>query len=482
MNFFLFVLFFIQSLVFSQQLTLEKKKLLILPQNKNDEISYQITRIFSGQASKLKRFQIIDRNNLSTILEEQSLGQTGLVFDKDIVEIGNIAGADEGILINVITFGQKGVKPKEELKEEKKDREKVRKSGVVGIIARDIIKSVIEKERIEKEELYPNNIHTTIRVQYDFLNLKNGQSIDSYTSFASFVGGNKSYSLSQALSIISLDTQFKLKSFYSLTSEVLDVNGNDLTMLLGSNLGVKKGSIFTIQTPEKTKKIRDRIITIPSKNVGYARVERISVDANNSKVLRRWAKIKPGMIAIENTKRIYVGSFSFGLSETSPEALFNIKISSNPFGKLNPKISLQGGSLKTKFTTHNEAISYKSTGFFGMGFHLDYNILNLPFGTLTTGLSLPLYITSTIDDNDNDVSSLLTGFFLESSLSFMINPKFDLNINFNVPISDFKNTEWTYLDENNDSNSMDAVWYNQFSPESLVKDFQILLGLRFFIF
>ena len=58
---------------------------------------------------------------MSTILEEQSLGQTGLVFDKDIVEIGNIAGADEGILINVITFGQKGVKPKEELKEEKKD-------------------------------------------------------------------------------------------------------------------------------------------------------------------------------------------------------------------------------------------------------------------------------------------------------------------------------------------------------------------------
>ena len=64
MKFFLFVLFLIQSLVFSQQLTLEKKKLLILPQNKNDEISYQITRIFSGQASKLKRFQIIDRNNL----------------------------------------------------------------------------------------------------------------------------------------------------------------------------------------------------------------------------------------------------------------------------------------------------------------------------------------------------------------------------------------------------------------------------------
>ena len=49
-------------------------------------------------------------------------------------------------------------------------------------------------------------------------------------------------------------------------------------------------------------------------------------------------------------------------------------------------------------------------------------------------------------------------------------------------ISEFKNTDWTYLDENNDSNSMDAVWYNQFSPESLVKDFQILLGFRFFIF
>ena len=125
MNVKYFIILFFFSLVFSQQVTIDKKKILILPQNKNDEISYQITRIFSGQAAKLKRFEIIDRNNLSKILEEQSLGLTGVIIDDDIVEIGNIAGADEGILINVIAFGQKGVKPKEDIDDVNIDREKM---------------------------------------------------------------------------------------------------------------------------------------------------------------------------------------------------------------------------------------------------------------------------------------------------------------------------------------------------------------------
>ena len=143
-------------------------------------------------------------------------------------------------------------------------------------------------------------------------------------------------------------------------------------------------------------KYKNVSIFCTGENIGYARVERVSVDANTSRVLRKWSKIKPGMIALENPKRTYVGSFSFGFSETSPEALINLKISSNPFGKLDGKISFQGGSLKTKFLTYDQEVSYKSTGFVGLGIHLDYNLLNVPFGLLTTGLTLPFYFTSTL--------------------------------------------------------------------------------------
>ena len=488
-NYFIFFLSF-SNLIFSQQLTLDKKKLLILPQDKDDEISYQITRIFSGQAVKLKRFEVIDRNNLSKILEEQALGATGIINDENIIEIGNIAGAEEGILINVLAFGQKGVKPEDEKLEDKNDREKVRKSGVVAIIARDIIKAAIENNSDKKEELYPNNIHTTLRVQYDILNLKNGQTIDSYTSYASHVGGNLAYSLSSALAIISKDTQFKLRSFYSLTSEVLDVDGNNLTMLLGSDIGVKKGSVFMIQTPEEIREIRDRTITIPGKNIGYARVEKVSVDANTSKVIRKWNKIEPGMIALENSGNTYVGSFNFGVSENSPESILNFKISSNPFGKFDPKISFQGGSLKTRFISLSEEITYESMGFGGLGIHLDYNLLNLPIGTISTGLALPFYLTSTRDDADNLVNSLLTGFLFETQFAFMINPKFDIVLNFSLPITEFNNSNWTYTktdDSTNDSTDdseteFDAEWINQYPPESIFEDAQISLGLRFFIF
>ena len=100
-------------------ITMEKKSLLILQSdlNNNIEISDKILSIISSQATTLGRFEIIDRNLVSKILEEQKFQLSGVVNDENIIEIGNMASADEALILEIIDFNQNGV-PKEEGEDE----------------------------------------------------------------------------------------------------------------------------------------------------------------------------------------------------------------------------------------------------------------------------------------------------------------------------------------------------------------------------
>ena len=92
-------------------LTLEKKKLVILPsQNKEtDFIADKLLSIISSQASSIGRFEIIDRNIVDDILKEQKFQLSGSVLDKDIIAIGELAAAEEALILEIIHFGQKGI-------------------------------------------------------------------------------------------------------------------------------------------------------------------------------------------------------------------------------------------------------------------------------------------------------------------------------------------------------------------------------------
>ena len=117
------------SLVMAQELdhdlTLEKKSVVILS-GRNDKdpesVTRRITNIVSSKAVELGRFNIIDRSQIESILSEQKLQLSGIVDEDQIVEIGNIAAADEAILVKIIPLAN-GVFPprKKTLKKTKKE-------------------------------------------------------------------------------------------------------------------------------------------------------------------------------------------------------------------------------------------------------------------------------------------------------------------------------------------------------------------------
>ena len=113
------ILILITSHLFSNEdLTIDKKSILIIaPQQNNQKlkISKSLTNILAAKSIELGRFNVIDKNQIKAIMEEQKLQTSGMVSDKDIVEIGKLVCADDALLINIITFNQQGVPRKKKM-------------------------------------------------------------------------------------------------------------------------------------------------------------------------------------------------------------------------------------------------------------------------------------------------------------------------------------------------------------------------------
>ena len=110
---------------------MEKKSLIILQSDLNNhiDIANQILSIISSQATSLGRFEIIDRNLVTEILAEQKFQLSGMINDENIIEIGNMASADEALILKIIQFNQKGV-PREDDKKDDKDTPKKEKKNL----------------------------------------------------------------------------------------------------------------------------------------------------------------------------------------------------------------------------------------------------------------------------------------------------------------------------------------------------------------
>ena len=102
---------------------MEKKSLIILQSDLDNhiDIANQILSIISSQATSLGRFEIIDRNLVTKILEEQKFQLSGVINDENIIEIGNMASADEALILKIIQFNQKGVPKKDDEKDDDDD-------------------------------------------------------------------------------------------------------------------------------------------------------------------------------------------------------------------------------------------------------------------------------------------------------------------------------------------------------------------------
>ncbi len=479
-----FILLF--STIFSQEVspevTMERKKLIILASEKgNEKIGDQITQIASSTAIQLNRYNVIDRSQLDRILKEQKLQHSGVVDQAQAVEIGNIAGANEALYIQITNFGQKGL-PTEKQKE--KEEEEEPETGLFGWIVKEAVKAKIDKE-MENVERYPNNIQTVIDGEIRLINVETSQSISSFLINVEHTGGVKAKSLKEALKIVRYQMVTNLKSMYQLKSEVLDVTGNEVMLLLGKDMGVREGTLFEISSLDQKRVVRDREITIPGKKIGLVEVNSVSADASEGRVLRKWDTIEPGYQAKEQTDGL--GSWGIGgIFGTTPEN-YRLRFIGNykPFHQLGGSIYGDLGMVKD---------SRKDMDFH-LGFGVDINFRFIRTSPFSLGgvLSLPFdfHMRSDDEDSDGENHTVVLPIFsprLGLQSEIMISPNLDMVFRAEYAIASINLGDWSYSEDNengDESTSIDAYWDESIDSEPEIDysgGINFTVGIRILVF
>ena len=299
-------------------LTLEKKKLVILPsQNKEtDFIADKLLSIISSQASSIGRFEIIDRNIVDDILKEQKFQLSGSVLDKDIIAIGELAAAEEALILEIIHFGQKGI-PLEKKNRDNKSEEDHDETLFSWFVKTTVKAAIEEKKTVDTLRIglqLRNNIQTIIEANIKFINIESGTLLKSIPISASYTGGNKDASLLKVFNSLTRQVRWKLKDLYMINSEIIEIEKRNVTIFSGKNLGLKKGEIFEISSSDQLKTYKGRSITFPGKAKGLMRIINVGPDASIGKIIRKWKNVNPGDKAYELKNAPKVTSLNFSLS------------------------------------------------------------------------------------------------------------------------------------------------------------------------
>jgi hypothetical protein len=459
------------------QVTLEKQPLLILPAKGGDDpesIDARVTAIVAAQATALKRFEVVDRTHLKALLEEQALQLSGLIDAAEIVELGQLAAAPEALLVTVINFGQKGVPPEEEKEEEKKDRKVARKAGLLGVLLKEVTDAAVDKATKDVER-YPNNIQTVLQAEVRKIDVATGKSLDSFTIQASHTGGNKQASLAHTLRQVELQVSRQLRELYLLTSQVLEVRGNEVLLLLGQEMGVRRGTLFEISSPPTKRVIQDREILLPGRSVGLVRVTELSRDANRGRVLRRWDRIEPGYQAVESTRGIVGINPLLGYGSDAAAFLLQFRLGLAPLDRFGMQAQFQVGTIRD---------SRDDTDFlFGFGLNLQYRLIRTSPFTLAGTVALPLDLVSRSDDRSHTVVAPVFAPRIGTHVTLLLAPHRDLV--FAVEYA-FASTagEWKYSKENDagETDTFPAVWRQAPAPEIDARGLYFSVGVRFLTF
>ena len=492
------LIFFVFSYVVGQELedglTLEKKSVVILPgqdAENPESISSKVTSIVAAKAVELGRFNVIDRTKIESILAEQKRQLSGIVDETQIVEIGNLAAADEALLVKIITFGQRGVPPpkketkKEEGEKEEKDEKKEKKEYDESLFEWIIKESVTAglQKTLEGVELYPNNIQTIITTEVGLLNIESGILENNFHISASHTGGNKTASLSSALNQLGWQISRKLREFYLIASEVIEKEGNKITILTGSDMGLEEGTIFEVNSLDQEKMYKGRVITLPGNPIALVRLTNVGKNTSNAEIIRQWKEVKTGHGVNEMIYDPTATEYEIKTRNGSNFSV-NAKLWWSPFKKFTTAVTGEIGTIKDMRGEDDPLL--------GLGIELKTKLLDIERFQLSTGISLPFNYFAKVDDDTNYVSQSFLNPSINLTTSIILHRKRDLFISLQyIPWNN--DDKWEYSEiieiENEDdpeepANDLiyhPAVWDDgKIIPRLNTKGLYITIGMRFF--
>ena len=402
--------------ILDDDITLEKKSLIILTAayDEDQDVAERVLSIISEQATSVGRFDIIDRNLVDQILEEQKFQLSGMVDEDQVAKIGELASAENALILDVVNFGQKGVPKEDEEGRKEEEREETLFSWLVKtIVTESIKKKDTLKIRLELE----NNIHTEFRGNVKIVNVETGVSESSFSISASHTGGNRDASLEKVLGMISSQLKRKLIELYMITSEVFEVDGAYLNILSGNNLGLKKGTMFEIASNHRIKSYKGKKLKMPGKTRGLIKVIDVGPEGSKARIVRKWRKIKEGHKAYELKSPPITTDLNFTVSNDNRYELSG-KAWLNSFSEFSASLNYHLGVIRD---TRDDM-----DGYIGFGTDLKYGLFS-GFGTNGyLSLNIPFLFARRGDDAGHNVISIFSDPSIDANLAIQINKERDM--------------------------------------------------------
>ncbi len=406
---------------FDDDITLEKKSLIILTAayDEDQDIAERVLSIISDQATAVGRFEIIDRNLVDQILEEQKFQLSGMVDENQIAKIGELASAENALILDVVNFGQKGVPKDDDDDDDDDDDEKDETlfTWLVKTVVSESIEQIKKKDTLKIRLELENNIHTEFRGNVKIVNVETGVSENSFSISASYTGGNRDASLEKVLRMLSSQLRRKLKELYMITSEIFEVDGAYLNMLSGDNLGLKKGTMFEIASDHIVKSYKGKKLKMPGKTRGLVKIIDVGPEGSKARIVRKWRKIKEGHKAYELKAPPITTDLNFTVSTDNRYELSG-KAWLNSFSEFSASFNYHLGTIRDT--------RGKMDGYIGFGTDLKYGVFSGFGANGYLSLNIPFLFAGRGDDDGHNVISIFSDPSIDANLAIQVSKERDM--------------------------------------------------------
>lgn len=417
-----------------------KERLLILS-SKDDPLNMEVTNIIASEAARLGRYDVIDRNNLPSILKEQALQLSGLINDSMVVNVGNIAAAKEGLLISVRDF--------------------YHKKHLSGMFMPHLF---VQVKKID--------IGTGETLQDFDIVVKPTQPVHT------LIAETRSESEEMAMKAFRQRAKEALQNLYLMNSEVLSVDNREVMLILGEDIGIKKGSIFIILEPEAEETSDDDQFTGSRRKIALVSVADVSSDVNRSVVLRQWGSIHAGNPVMEQVKSIHGFQLNIVPSLNNSYSSIGVQYRVRPIQKRD-----WGGGFR--FFRYTDSRDDKNSGV-GLDLFGTQRLVGFSRISFLAKAGFDLNYAWRHDDEDRFVNTFFLSAYPGLSAEIVLAEKFDLVVNsgyrFGGSASSWQRPgKWVDEDTGEESDTSPGVWHSS-RPEINMSGFFLTLGLKLLIF
>ena len=450
--------------MFSGDITSQKSRILLLSNQTADEtlqpIDTELTSLLASSLTELGRADVIDRTNLELILNEQYLQLSGFLLDSQIVELGNIASASEAMLVNTISFSQKGVPPDNDSDE---DEDESFLSELLGGLVRSVVNSITDPT-------YENNIQTQISIQFKHINIETGALLHSFHLSSTFTGGRRATSKSAVLRHLQAQIMQKLKTVFNYQALVVSVDDGELILNVGSNVGLRKGTIFEIRQPDSLGEFNGQKFTVPGRSVAFVSVSEMSPETNRANIRRQWRGIRPGYEAIEN-QALISGLLLYFLPSTGSFQGVGADGHFKPFDGFDYGLGLRYTNIIDSYEDHNNS--------FGLSLFGSYHLFGGQKFQSSSRVGIDWDMPSKRDDADHSVTSHVVSMTLGLTGEIFLSKKADLCIQIGYRFAGISD-KWEYNKEEDGETKFHAAIWNEPAPKIDISGIYLTVGIKTF--